>query len=178
MKQQDSQSTASPAPSVPRGFQRCQARNRDRSQCRLHAQDPATGLCSRHAALASKYASAIDDSTNLCLDLFDSENGVLDSTQGINTVLTNVVVLLAQGRLSPRRASVITFALSLMLRSVVVMDRQAADTPPKISFDGVPHPIRDPVPPETAAAPATSPSSDAYPRTSQEAAENYARLRT
>lgn len=178
MNQQDTQSAASPEPNVPRGSQRCQARNRDRSQCRLHAQDPATGVCSRHAALASKYAPAIDDSTNLCLDLFDSHRGGLDSTQGINTVLTNVVILLAQGRLSPRRASVITFALSLMLRSVVVMDREAASKDPEIIWDA-PRPQHDPVKPQTSAAqPGAAPIPSAPPMTAHEAAENYARRRT
>jgi hypothetical protein len=169
--------SGSPEPTARRVRQRCRARRRDRKQCRLFAQDPATGLCARHAALASKYAPTIDDSADLCLDLFESGRGGLDSTQGINTVLTNVVILLAQGRLSPRRASVITFALSLMLRSVVVMDREAADKDPEIIWDA-PRPKHDPVQPETGAGPSSAPGDDAYPRNSHEAAENYARRRT
>jgi hypothetical protein len=175
--EQQTQSTASPKSKVPRGSQRCQARNRDRSQCRLPAQDPSTGLCSRHAALTSKYAATIDDSTDLCLDLFDTEIGGLDSTQGINTVLTNVVILLAKGRLSPRRASVITFALSLVLRSVVVMDREAANAPTQFILDE-PRPISDPVEPVSNPPDHAEAHAQAHPQTSYDAAENYARLRT
>jgi hypothetical protein len=53
-----------------------------------------------------------------------------------------VVELLAQGRISPRRASLITFALSLMLRSVIVQDRQAANASTQVIFDA-PGPKRD-----------------------------------
>jgi hypothetical protein len=178
MKLQDSQSTASPAPSVPRGFQRCQARNRDRSQCRLHAQDPATGLCSRHALRACQVIDKLDDSLDLADEVLATKDGAYQTTDDINAILSNVVTLVAQGRISPRRAAVITFALSLMLRSVVVMDRMLANTPRQISLEGAPRPIRDPIQPETPAASGNSPSPDAYPRTSHEAAENYARLRT
>jgi len=142
MNEQPLQATASPEPNAPRSFQRCQARNRNRSQCRLHAQDPATGLCSRHALRARKTADALDDSIDLSDEILEDKGGAYESTDDINVILSNVVELLAKGRLSPRRASVITFALSLMLRSVVVMDRKIANTPPQIIFDA-PRPIRD-----------------------------------
>jgi hypothetical protein len=177
--------SGSPEPTARRVRQRCRARRRDRKQCRLFAQDPATGLCARHAALASKYAPTIDDSADLCLDLFESGRGGLDSTQGINTVLTNVIILLAQGRLSPRRASVITFALSLMLRSVVVMDRQGANTPPQIDWGWYrPAPSQDeptastPDHPENNSKTEASASAGSSTMNSFDAAEKYARLRT
>jgi hypothetical protein len=178
MKLQDSQSTSSPAPGVPRGFQRCQARNRDRSQCRLHAQDPATGLCSRHALRASQIIDKLDDSLDLADEVLATKDGAYQTTDDINAILSNVVTLVAQGRISPRRAAVITFALSLMLRSVVVMDRRFANSPAEINLDNAPRPIRDPIQPETAAAPGTSPSHASCRRTGHEAAENYARPRT
>jgi hypothetical protein len=176
---------ASPESSTPHHRQRCRARRRDRKQCRLFVQDPATGLCARHAACAQRDAATIDDSTNISLDLLDSQMGALDSTHAINIVLTNVVIMLAQGRISPRRASVITFALSLMLRSVVVMDRKAASTPPEIIFDA-PGPDDSPNEPagstpyhqETGAQPSANASPGSTPMTSFEAAEKYARMRT
>jgi hypothetical protein len=163
MEQQQSQATASPKPRIPRGSERCHARNRDRTQCRNHAQDPATGLCSRHAACAHKTTAMIDDSTNISLDLLDSQMGTLDSTHAINIVLTNVVIMLAQGRISPRRASVITFALSLMLRSVVVMDRKAANAPPQIIFDD-PRTASSQEEPAATAQPDATSASGAHPR--------------
>jgi hypothetical protein len=171
------QPKASPELSAPRGRQRCQARNRDRSQCRLHAQDLATGLCSRHAALALKNATAFDDTTDLAMDLLDSAKGALDSTYAINLILTNVILLVAQGRLSPRRASVITFALSLMLRSVVVADSEAANQPVRHVFnDSWEEDTKDES--ATSTPPSEAPKTEAPPLTSHEAMENYARLRT
>ena len=119
----------------------------------------------------------IDDSTNISLDLLDSQMGTLDSTHAINIVLTNVVIMLAQGRISPRRASVITFALSLMLRSVVVMDRKAANAPPQIIFDDA-RTDSSPDEPAATAHDNADASPQAYPQTSHKAMENYARLRT
>jgi hypothetical protein len=105
----------------------------------------------------------IDDSTNISLDLLDSQMGTLDSTHAINIVLTNVVIMLAQGRISPRRASVITFALSLMLRSVVVMDRQAATGPGQYVFD-TPRADNREIEPDASAQPDATSASGAHPR--------------
>ncbi len=176
--EQQTQTTASPEPRLPRGSERCRARNRDRSQCRNHVQDLATGLCARHAACVHNSAATIDDSTNISLDLLDPQMGALDSTHAINIVLTNVVIMLAQGRISPRRASVITFALSLMLRSVVVMDRQSTNEPGRYVFDSSRSDKRENVPPPVSAHPETASTPDTHPQTSHDAIENYARLRT
>ena len=126
---------ASPAHNTTQGRQRCQARRRDRKQCRLYAQDPATSLCARHATYGETSPYELQDSTDLSKELLDVNQGAYGTTEQINAILSNVVELLAKGRISPRRASVITFALSLMLRSVVVMDRQIASTVPQIIFD-------------------------------------------
>ena len=53
------------------------------------------------------------------------KEGAWDSPETINSVLSNIIELVAMGRLSARRAAVITCALSLMLRSSVVAERQA-----------------------------------------------------
>jgi hypothetical protein len=163
-----------PEPNVPHLRQRCRARRRDRKQCRLFAQDPATGLCPRHAAYAEP-PDELQDTTDLSKQLLVVNQGGYCSTESINAILSNVVELLAKGRISPRRASVITFALSLMLRSVIVVDRQIANTPPQIIFDSPGTNRNDAPAPEH---PDTTPTPDAHPQTSHEAMENYARLRT
>jgi hypothetical protein len=140
MEQQQSPSPASPNP--PRSFARCQARNRSGSQCRLHSQDPSTGLCRRHALRASKTTDSLDDSLDLSADILAVNDGTYGTTDDITAILSNIVVLVAKGRLSTRRAAVLTDALSLMLRSVVVMDRITESTPPQIIWDA-PRPIRD-----------------------------------
>jgi hypothetical protein len=169
--------SASTEPTAPRVRQRCRARRRDGRHCRLFAQDPATGLCARHAAYAETLPDELLDTTDLSKQLLVVNEGGYCSADSINAILSNVIELLAKGRISPRRASVITFALSLLLRSVVVVDRKIANTSPQFIFDA-PRPNRDPVQPETSAAPGTSPSPRAYPQTSHDAAENYARPRT
>jgi hypothetical protein len=174
--EQHNQDAASPEPTAPRVRQRCRARRRDGRNCRLFAQDPATGLCARHAAYAETLPDELLDTADLSKQLLVVNEGGYCSAESINAILSNVIELLAKGRISSRRSSVITFALSLLVRSVVV-DRKVAGTPPQIIFDA-PRPNRDPVTPGPPAAPCPSPSPDAYPRTSHEAAENYARLRT
>jgi hypothetical protein len=130
-KQPQSQTSPSPKSSPPpRSFTRCRARNRDGSQCRLHAHDSAKGLCRRHAARAGRFADALDDSLDLTDEIFEKKEGAYDTTECITDTLSNVVELVAAGRISPRRVAVITYALSLMLRSIVVIDRKAANTPP------------------------------------------------
>lgn len=172
---------APPKPRLPRGSKRCHARNRDRSQCRNQVQDPATGLCARHAACTQNAAGMLDDSTNIALDLLDSQMRALDSTHAINIVLTNVVIMLAQGRISPRRASVITFALRLMLRSVLVQDREAANGPPQITWGSF---RPDSCPDEPAGSEHSDADANTAPHTEPtaqqrfEAAEKYARMRT
>jgi hypothetical protein len=145
------QTTASPDPVSSRtGIARWRSRKRNGARCRLPVQDPATGLCFRHAPLASKTTDTLDDAIDLSKELLVVNEGSYDSTEHINAILSNVVELLAKGRISPRRASVITFALSLMLRSVVIVDRQLANAQPQIILDA-PRPIRDTVAPAAAA---------------------------
>jgi hypothetical protein len=162
---QEQQASASPSRNTnppPRSFTRCHARNRDGSQCRLHAQDLSTGLCNRHAHRATKITDRLDDSIDLSPDVF-AVRDAYENTECINAILSNVISLVAQGRMSPRRAAVITYALSLMLRSVVFMDRQAAEVPTPIIFNA-PRPNRDdepsvtpnPGPAATTTVPATS----------------------
>ncbi|MGB7468650.1 MAG: hypothetical protein WBW58_04710, partial [Candidatus Acidiferrum sp.] len=98
-------------------------------------QDPVTGLCARHATCAETVPDGFQDTTDLFKEILTVNTGSYGSTEGICCILSNIVELLAKGRISPRRASVITFALSLMLRSVVVHDRQNANAPTQIIFD-------------------------------------------
>lgn len=123
--QLQTQSTPSePLPTAPDAASaRCPHRTRSGRRCRLPVQDQAAGLCFRHAALARK--TALDDSLDLSKEVFAKEEGAYDSPEAINSILSNVIELVAKGRLSPRRAAAITWALALMLRSNVVAERQA-----------------------------------------------------
>jgi len=167
---------ASPETNAPHHRQRCRALRRDRKQCRLFAQNPATSLCARHAAYAET-PDELQDTTDLSKQLLVVNQGGYCSAESINAILSNVVELLAKGRISPRRASVITFALSLLLRSVIVTDRQIANTPPQITW-GTYRPGSSQDEPATGAHDNADANSQAHPQTSHDAMENYARLRT
>ena len=128
MEQTLSQSNVSPHPiSAPRGLNRCRARNRTGSQCRLPAQDLATGLCSRHAARVRRTTDTAPDRADLSADLFGPTTPTFDSPEEINRTLAHLVILVAQGRISTRRAAVITYALSFILRGLQAIDKKAAD---------------------------------------------------
>ena len=69
--------------------------------------------------------------------------------------------MVAAGRISARRAAAITCALSLMLRSAVVADRQALM---QLPLDYAPRPLHEPL--------------DHLPTNGAEALDAYERLRT
>lgn len=157
--QQTQSDTPTPAASAA-DSRRCPHTTRSGRRCRLPIQDHAAGLCFRHASLARR--TALDDSLDLSREIFAKKEGAYDSTEVINLILSNVIELVAMGRLSPRRAAVITCALSLMLRSNVVSERQALS---QLPLDYIP---REPLEKE----PFTPPT------TPEEAIAAYERLRT
>ncbi|MGC1616900.1 MAG: hypothetical protein WA765_00280 [Candidatus Acidiferrum sp.] len=133
--EQQTQSTASSDTVLPaHGLNRCRARNRTGAQCRLRAQDPVKGLCSRHVDRAARTTHSAPDRADLSTDLFGEIIPSFKSAEEINATLANLVVLVAQGRISSRRAAVITYALSLILRGVLVIDKKAADTPSQLKW--------------------------------------------
>ena len=182
MEQQHSQTPATSNPvSVPRGAARCRRRSRKNGRCRLPVQDPATGLCFRHAAQAGKTTDTLQDTVDLSAEIFDAQQPVLETAEDINAVLSNIVILVAKGRISPRRAAVISYALSLILRSVVILDRKAAQAPPQIIWDAT-RPDRS----EDEPAVSTQPNGEAGAEVPAEAnakerfdaTERYSQLRT
>ena len=114
---------------APRGAARCRRRTRANGRCRLPVQDLATGLCFKHAAQATRATYSAADRADLSADLFGEVAPTFQSAEEINATLAHVVVLVAQGRISSRRAAVITYALSLILRGVLVIDKKTANAP-------------------------------------------------
>jgi hypothetical protein len=100
---------------------RCTFRFPNHKRCRLLAQNPQSGLCHRHASAMEPH-----DTDNLSGVLFEKlpedELPGLQTPEDVNTFLARVVVLLAEGRISPRRATVFTYAASLLLRSAMLID--------------------------------------------------------
>jgi len=129
------ESPAQPPRTAPRGFTRCRARNRKGSRCRLHAQDPLIGLCFRHANRPDAASEDPDLSGELFPNLPDDELPDLSTAENLNEMFSRIVMLLAEGRISPRRAAVMTFGCSLLLRSVVVMDRADSEVETRYVLD-------------------------------------------
>lgn len=164
MEQQPHSSTTPKPANAPRGAARCRRRSRASGRCRLPVQDPATGLCSRHAALAARAAHSAPDRADLSSDLFGEAVPTFKSAEEINAALAHLVVLVAQGRISSRRAAVITYALSLILRGVLVIDKKAADAPIQIEWDDYFRPacaIRAESIRNSSASPLNAPANDA-----------------
>ena len=135
MEQQLASATNPERRSAPRGANRCRHRSNSKGRCRFPAQDPDTGLCFLHAARLRKTTGTFDDTCDLSTDLFGSAAPGFQSPEEINSALTNLVILVARGRLSPRRASVITYALSFILRGLQVIDKKAAGDPVEFVMD-------------------------------------------
>lgn len=110
---------------------RCTFVYANHGRCRRPAQDPQSGLCAQHAS-----AKQPRDTDNLCEDLFGEAHPTklpkLHTPEEISDFLTNVIVLFAEGRITPRRATVLTYASSLLMRGSIFMEQH---TDPEVIYD-------------------------------------------
>lgn len=118
---------------------RCAHRDSSGRQCRLFASDGHSSLCPQHHA-EQKQKEAADVSGILFRDSQDFQ-----TAQGINHSLRHLYWLTAQNRISTRRAAVLAYIGSLLLRTLPAIDADRAagiidPTKPKAV------PIRDPDP--------------------------------
>ena len=99
---------------------RCAHRTAGGRQCRLPASDAHSGLCPQHHA-AQKQQQEEDH-----FDFLIRNNQGFQTAQGINFSLGNLYALLAQNFISPRRAAVLAYVSSLMLRTLPQIDADNA----------------------------------------------------
>jgi hypothetical protein len=85
-------------------------------QCRLSASDQNSHLCSYHLAVEKQ-----KDTSNIYAPLICNSQG-LQTAQGINYSLSNLYELLAKSHISPRRAAVLAYINSLLLRTLPQID--------------------------------------------------------
>jgi hypothetical protein len=95
---------------------RCRYRAPAGRQCRLLASNTHSGLCAQHHAEQQQKIAA---DISACL-INRSEN--FQTAQGINYSLGNLYRLLAEDQISPRRAAVLAYISSLLLRSLPAID--------------------------------------------------------
>jgi hypothetical protein len=99
---------------------RCTHLTSDGRQCRRLASDAQSGLCLQHRA-EQKQVEAADHFPYLSRNF-----QYFQTAQGINYSLMNLYQLLAQNRISPRRAAVLSYISSLLLRSLPQIDADNA----------------------------------------------------
>lgn len=99
---------------------RCAYRTQAGRQCRLPVSDARSGLCSRHRA-EQQQVEASDYYSHLTRNFHDFQ-----TAQGINHSLHNLYELLAQNRISARRAAVLSYISSLLLRTLPQIDSDNA----------------------------------------------------
>jgi hypothetical protein len=118
----------------------CQHRSASgRRFCRMPISDPESGLCPRHAAALKKQRD--------CADLAAKLIGATEeftSAVTINHSLGELYKLLARDEISPRRAAVMAYTGSLLLRTLPAIDRELhpPDAEQQIIWD-LPRPKRD-----------------------------------
>ncbi|PYT60774.1 MAG: hypothetical protein DMG35_10560 [Acidobacteria bacterium] len=105
----------------------------------MPVSDPASGLCFKHAADQKKDRNAANLASKLIGDTEEFTSAVT-----INHSLGELYKLLARDEISPRRAAVMAYTGSLLLRTLPAIDRELhpPDAEQEIIMD-LPRPKRD-----------------------------------
>jgi len=111
---------------------RCRYRTPTGRRCRAARSSPSSPLCAHHRAMAKK-APLDDIAADLTARLKDIRTS-LQSTEGVHNSLAELYVLLAQDRVSPRRAAVLAYVSSLLLRTLPDTEEDAETRKPEIKF--------------------------------------------
>ncbi len=97
---------------------RCQYRYANGKRCRLPISKPHSGFCSHHFGLSNSTSSpeSCRDSQDLSPDLLP-ELSQLSRAIDLRQFLVRLLALVTQGRISPRRASVLGYITNQLLQS-------------------------------------------------------------
>jgi hypothetical protein len=108
-------------------------------RCQLPVVDTRSGYCFRHVKPQPAPSDSADLSAELIGELSDFQSAV-----AINNFLTNLLVQVTKGRVSPRRAAVLAYITNQLLhthRAIDYDDDRHSDGPVTIIMDG-PRPDR------------------------------------
>jgi hypothetical protein len=95
---------------------RCQHRYAKQKRCRLHTQRLDARFCVHHL----KFYQPSEFSAALTANLAE-----LKSPEALNDFLSRLLLLLAQHKISPRRAAVLGYLTSQLLRTIYAIDQKA-----------------------------------------------------
>ena len=134
---------------------RCLYRSSHGRQCRSRVAAPGQTFCARHSASQSP------DSVDFTYELIEGY-GNFQRAQNINYSLIELYKLVAKGRISPRRAAVLAYIASFILRTFKAIDYdQDRLVPEKENADATAAPPHNPI----------APGIEPLPRTGAEFAE-------
>jgi hypothetical protein len=109
-------------------------------RCRLSATNPNSHFCPAHTRLPQNHPDPAEIASTLTANLDD-----FTSAAQINDFLSRLLLLLAQDKISTRRAAVLAYITNQLLRTLPAIAKEN-DEPAQIIFD-MPGPERDrPVP--------------------------------
>jgi len=121
---------------------RCTHRFANGKRCRLSASNVDSLYCPIHAKLPENQVEPADTAATLTADLKEFRSAI-----PINDFLARLLLLLAQQKISPRRAAVLAYITNQLLRTLPAIDRELKpnedpDEPVKFISD-LPRPERD-----------------------------------
>ena len=88
-------------------------------RCRLHPTTANPNFCPAHAPLPANQPDAAEIASTLTLNLND-----FTSASQINDFLSRLLLLLAQDKISTRRAAVLAYITNQLLRTLPAIDRE------------------------------------------------------
>lgn len=98
-------------------FARCQHRTPSGRRCKSTTSAPNASFCYTHVQSQQK-AKELGDLSSVLLQNYQN----FQTAQGVNFALANIYRLLAANRISARRASVLAYINSLLLRTLPAID--------------------------------------------------------
>jgi hypothetical protein len=134
-----------PKPSFINNSARCSYRFANGRRCRLSASNLDSVFCPSHATLPENQREASDTAASLTADLKEFRSAI-----PINDFLARLLLLLAENKISPRRAAVLAYITNQLLRTLPAIDRELnpkedPNAPVEIICD-IPGPERDRLP--------------------------------
>ena len=109
----------------------CRQRTPSGRRCRMPITDPASGLCPKHAAAQKKDR----DAANLAATLI-GDTQEFTSAVAINRSLGELYKLLARDEIAPRRAAVMAYTGSLLLRTLPAIEHEQILEEDHNQYDG------------------------------------------
>ena len=126
-------------PSSTNNSNRCNHRFANAMRCRLLTPDADSLYCASHAKLPENQPECSDTAARLTADLKEFRSAI-----SINDFLARLLLLLAEEKISPRRAAVLAYITNQLLRTLPAIAKEE-NAEPEIIFD-MPGPDHDKIP--------------------------------